>query len=460
VANAGGYGMGAAWGDYDNDGFLDLYVTNYGRSVLYHNNGDGTFTDVTDRAGVANNRWGMTAVWFDYDNDGYLDLYVTNYVDYDLKGVPVGAASEQYGINVPFTLNPASFRPVANRLYHNNRDGTFTDVAAKAGVADPDGRSLTVTFADFDQDGQPDLYVGNDISSNRLYRNTGHGRFQDISAASWTMENRGTMGIAIGDFDGDGDNDMFLTHWVTQGDALYVNLWAEQERRGALHFSDAADLYGCGSISMPVVGWGTFFFDFDNDGYLDLFAVNGSTLEDKGDTSRLIPERPFLFWSKAGAVFHDLAASGAAGPALSQPIIGRGAAYADYDGDGDLDIVITTNHGRAVLLRNDGGNRYHWLAIHLTGIRSNRQGIGAKLFLEVGGKTMYREYGVGGSYLSQSAPDAWFGLGEIARANSLKVVWSSGVQQEFGNLPVDRTLAITEGRVEWHELTRGPKRPR
>lgn len=458
VANRGGYGMGAAWGDYDNDGFLDLYVTNYGRSVLYHNNGNGTFTDVTDRAGVANNLWGMTPLWFDYDNDGYLDLYVPNYVDYNLRGVPVGATASQYGVNVPFTLNPASFKPAPNRLYHNNHDGTFTDVAHKLGVDDANGRSLVAAFTDFSLQGFPDIYVGNDISDNRLYHNLGHGRFVDISAASWTEENRGTMGIALGDFDGDGDNDMFLTHWVSQGDALYQNLWAEQQHEGKIHLQDAADLYGVGSISMPVVGWGTFFFDFDNDGKLDLFVVNGSTLEDKADTAKLIPETPFLFWSKGETGFYDLAKPGAAGSALQQPRVARGAAYADFDGDGDLDVIISTNHGPPVLLRNDGGNRNHWLAVHLVGTKSNREGLGAKLTLTSGGNNAYREYGAGTSYLSQSIPDAWFGLGQADRAESLTIIWPSGTHQEFSNLPANRTLIITEGQGSW--LERLPVRAR
>jgi len=457
VANRGGYGMGAAWGDYDNDGFLDLYVTNYGRSVLYHNNGNGTFTDVTERAGVANGLWGMTPLWFDYDNDGYLDLYVANYVDYNLRGVPVGATSAQYGVNVPFTLNPASFKPLPNRLYHNNHDGTFTDVARELGVADPDGRSLVAAFADFDLQGRPDLYVGNDISDNRMYQNLGHGRFRDVSASSWTEENRGTMGIAIGDFDGDGDNDMFLTHWVSQGDALYQNLWAEQQHRGKIHFSDAADLYGVGSISMPVVGWGTFFFDFDNDGNQDLLVANGSTLEDKSDSTKLIAERPFLFWSRGPDGFYDLARSGVAGNALQRSVVGRGAAYADYDGDGDLDVIITTNHGAPMLLRNDGGNRNHWLAVHLNGTKSNRQGLGAKLYLQAGGKRQYREYGVGTSYLSQSTPDGWFGLGQVDHAESLTIIWPSGTRQLFQNLPVNRVLNIREDRSTWQERAPRPR---
>jgi hypothetical protein len=259
------------------------------------------------------------------------------------------------------------------------------------------------------------------------------------------------MGIALGDFDGDGDNDMFLTHWVSQGDALYQNLWAEQGRRGKIHLQDAADLYGVGSISMPVVGWGTFFFDFDNDGNLDLFVANGSTLEDKADTTKLIPEAPFLFWSKGDTGFYDLARSGAAGSALQQLRVTRGAAFADFDGDGGLDVIITTNHGRAVLLRNDGGNRNQWLAVHLIGTKSNRQGLGAKLTIMAGGKSAYREYGVGTSYLSQSTPDAWFGLGQSDRAESLAVIWPSGTRQEFSNLPANRTLIITEGQEHWQE---------
>ena len=444
VANRGGYGMGAAWGDYDNDGHLDLYVTNYGRSVLYHNNGDGTFTDVTDRAGVGNHRWGMTPVWVDYDNDGYLDLYVTNYVNYDLRGVPTGATSQEYGANVPFTLNPSSFDPVPNRLYHNNRDGTFTDVAGRLGVANHDGRSLSAAFGDFNLDGWLDFYVGNDISSNRMFKNLGRGRFQDVSASSWTEENRGTMGIALGDFDGDGDIDMFLTHWIGQGYALYQNLWEEQHKNGKLHFSDAADMYGCGEIAMGNAGWSTFFFDFDNDGRLDLMAINGSTLEDKGDPTKLLPGRPYLFWSKGQNGYYDLAASGAAGSALKQAIVGRGAAYADYDHDGDLDLIVMTNHGRPMLLRNDGGNRNHWLAVHLEGRRSNRSGYGAKVYLEAGGKRQLREYATQGSYLSQSAPEAWFGLGKVDRVEKIEVQWLGGKSQVVENPGVDRVLKITE----------------
>jgi hypothetical protein len=452
VSNPGGFGMGAYWGDYDNDGNLDLYITNYGRSVLYHNNGNGTFTDVTDRAGVANNAWGTGAVWFDYDHDGYLDLYVTNYVQYDLQDVPAGASSEQYGVNVPFTLNPQSFPPTPNRLYHNNHDGTFTDVAQKLGVADASGRSLTVAATDFNLDGWPDLYIGNDISSTRLYLNLhGHG-FKDVSASSWTEENRGSMGIATGDFDGDGDLDMFVTHWLGQGDALYQNLWFEDAGNAkGLHFTDTADYYGCGSISMPTVGWATFFFDFDNDGRLDLFVANGSTIEDKADTSRLIPAFPFLFWNKGTQGFYELATAGALGEALRRPLVARGAGYADFDNDGALDLLITTNHGRPLLLRNVGSHRNHWLSIHLTGTRSNREGLGARLVLESAGRRMLREYGSNGAYLSQSVPEAWFGLGGDSHPTRLTVYWPSGAVQTITAPPVDRELLITEGRRDFSQ---------
>ena len=451
VANRGGFGMGAAWGDYDNDGFLDLYVTNFGRSVLYHNNGNGTFSDVTDRAGVANHRWAATPLWFDYDNDGRLDLYVSNYVNYKVAAQDT-RASQWSGINVPLALNPSAFGPVPNRLYHNNGDGTFTDVAVRLGVADPEGRTLCANFSDFAFRGHPDLFLANDISSNRLYHNLGRGRFADISASAWIIDNRSTMAVAVGDFDGDGANDMFHTHWIGEGYALYQNL-VMQQGGGELHFADCADMYGCGSIGMGDAGWGTFFFDFDNDGRLDILAVNGSSLEQSADPLLLVPQRPFLLWSKGPSGYFDLAHSGAAGGALQRPIVGRGAAFADYDRDGDLDVIITTNHGRPMLLRNDGGNRNHWLAVRLRGSQSNRQGIGAKLWLEAGGTTYYREFGVQGSYLSYSDPEAWFGLGQITEVASLTVHWPAGTRQVFHRLPVNQFLFVTE---DWDELAAYP----
>jgi hypothetical protein len=442
------FGMGAFWGDYDNDGCLDLYVTNYGKSLLYRNNCNATFTDVTDRAGVANRRWATGAVWFDYNRDGWLDLYVSNYVDFDPATLPREQTSLQYGINVPFTLNPASFDPQPNRLYRNNRDGTFTDVTLEAGVADAQGRSLVVTFADFDLDGWPDLYIGNDISANRFFRNLGHGRFADLSAASATEEYRGTMGIAVGDFDQDQDMDFFLTHWVAQANALYQNLYNDlgADHTKNLFFTDVADLVGVGSISMNDVSWGTAFVDYDNDGRLDLMVVNGNTLEEPTNRRLLQPQPPRLFWNSGAAGFYDLAP--VSGEALTRPLNGRGLAAADYDNDGDMDFLVTTNRGPALLLRNQGANQKHWLKLRLRGVKSNRQGIGTKVWLEAGAFDLYAEIGAGGSYLSQNFHELHFGLGEQETVSRLELLWPSGVRQVFQNLPANRTLEVVESGPE------------
>jgi hypothetical protein len=443
-----GFGMGAFWGDYDNDGCLDLYVTNYGKSRLYRNNCDGTFVEVTDRAKVANNRWAASAVWFDYNRDGRLDLYVCNYVEFDPEGLPGERGSMQYGINVPFTLNPVSFAPQPNRLYRNNGDGTFTDVARAAGVADAQGRSLVVTFADLDLDGWPDLYVGNDISANSLFRNLGNGRFADLSAASATEEYRGTMGIALGDFDADGDMDFFLTHWVAQANALYQNLYQEMDpnRPNRLFFADVADMVGVGSISMNDVSWGAAFVDYDNDGRLDLFVTSGNTLEEPRNRKLLQRQRPRLLWNKGEAGFYGVAP--ASGAPLGLPLNARGLALADYDNDGDVDFLLTTNRGRALLLRNDGGNRKRWLKVRLRGVESNHRGIGAKVTVQAGKLRRYEEMGAGGSYLSQSFHELHFGLGTHDRVDRLEVVWPSGVRQVFEGLPGNRLIEVTESGPE------------
>lgn len=442
-----GFGMGAFWGDYDNDGCLDLYLTNYGRSLLYHNNCDGTFADLTQRAGVANHGWATGAVWFDYDRDGWLDLYVCNYVEFDPKTLPRERTSLQYGVNVPFTLNPASFRPQPNRLYRNNGNGTFIDVTQQAGVADEEGRSLVVTFADFDLDGWPDLYIGNDISANTLYRNLGNGRFADVSASSATEEYRGTMGIAVGDFDADADLDFFLTHWVAQANALYQNLYHDLGTGGvsSLFFADVADMVGVGSISMNDVSWGTIFADYDNDGHLDLFLVNGNTLEDPADRRLLQAQKPRLFWNRGGSDFHDVAP--VSGVPLSHAWNGRGLAAADYDNDGDIDFLVTTNRGPAILLRNEGGNGKHWLKLRLRGVKSNRQGIGTKVWVSAGSTRLYAEMGTGGSYLSQHFHELHFGLGNHGTIERLELLWPSGVRQVFENLPANRTLEVPESEA-------------
>jgi hypothetical protein len=448
-----GMGMAAAWGDYDNDGDLDLYVTNYGRNVLYRNAGDGTFADVSRPAGVDGGQDGFRtgATWGDYDRDGWLDLYVCQYVDYR-RDQPHDTTSLQYSAVVPFTLNPSSYAPLPNLLYRNNGDGTFTETARRAGVDNPDGRSLAAVFCDLDNDGWPDLYVANDISESKLYWNRGDGRFEDASAVTWVADYRGSMGIAVGDWDHDGDLDLFKTHWIAQENAFYNNLTADLIERtraapgqvpGFLRFTDLADQYGLGEISLDMVGWGTGFFDYDNDGRQDLFVVNGSTFERPENTRLLVPQPNFLFWNR-NATEGFYAVSGVSGPALARQNVGRGAAFGDYDGDGDVDIVVVENGGPAVLLRNDGGNRQHWLTVRLRGTQSNRFGVGSRVTVSTGGVRQVQEVGVGVSYLSFSSLEATFGLGPHGAADRVSVRWPSGLEQVMENVRADQTLTIVE----------------
>src|SRR5688572_6081090 len=298
-----GWGMAVAWGDYDNDGHIDLVLTSYGKNSLYRNNRDGTFDDrsAASRIGDPTGFW-TGASWGDYNRDGFLDLYVTGYVRY--TRTDSSESSGKYDVENPASINPSSFRPERNLLYRNNRDGTFTELAASAGVVDSAGRGLAAAWADFDEDGWPDLYVANDVSDNALYRNLGNGKFVDVGRASRVADYRSSMGIAIGDWDGDGDQDMFLTHWIAQENALYTNLLRApnggvgRPPGAPLAFMDDADRLGLGQSSLDFVGWGTSFMDYDNDGRLDLLAVNGSTLQQRSDPTQLVPMRNQLFWNR------------------------------------------------------------------------------------------------------------------------------------------------------------------
>jgi tetratricopeptide (TPR) repeat protein len=455
-----GCGMGAAWGDYDGDGDLDLLVTRLGRNVLFRNDGGGHFTDVSEKTGVgAHEGFWSSAAWGDYDRDGDLDLVVAGYVKYRYDTELAGKGSQQYEAVVPFTLNPSSYPPERNLLLRND-GGVFHDVAPQAGVENLTGRSLSAAWADFDGDGWPDLYVANDISDNAMYRNLGNGRFEDVSHAAWVADYRGAMGLGIGDWDNDGDLDIFIAHWIAQENALYDN----QARRGAagsaapqpLRFLDIADQVGLGQIALDFVGWGCGFFDFDNDGREDLFVVNGSTFQREEDASRLVPMRNLLFWNAGagdGGGFFE--AGDAAGPAMAVENVGRGAAFADFDGDGDLDIAVNVNGGDARLLRNDGGDRHRSLRVVLRGplrshvapraLRTTTFATGAVVRLTAGGVTQMREIGAGPSYLSQSPPgETHFGLGAAA-AERLQIDWPDGARQEFTNLPAGATFMLTEG---------------
>jgi tetratricopeptide (TPR) repeat protein len=445
-----GWGMGVSWADYDNDGWLDLLITAWGHNVLYHNNGDGTFTDVSAASGIgAPEGFWTGAAWGDYDRDGRLDLYVTGYVKFT-SSVHADSAS-MADVENPASINPASFPPDRSLLFHNNGDGTFTELAAAAGVSNPRGRGLAAAWVDLDEDGWPDLYVGNDQSNNVLYRNLGGGKFKDISEAAHVADYRSSMGIAVGDWKGDGRQDMYLTHWLAQGNALYDNVPPPPSGKAAkgvpspLMFMDESDRYGLGQISLDFVGWGTSFIDYDNDGKLDLFVVNGSTLQRRDDPTHLVPMHSQLFWNRGpNEGFFDV--SSVSGSYFSRLLVGRGAAFADYDNDGDVDAFVVNNGGPGILLRNDGGNRNHWLQVELRGTKSNRQGIGAKLRLVAGGASQVRQVGAQGSYLSQSSLIETFGLGAKSQADTLEVVWPSGIRQLRAGLEANKRILITEGR--------------
>lgn len=440
-----GIGMAAAWADYDNDGLLDLLVTSYDRLTLYHNNGNGTFTDVTKKAGLDQYRGFWTgAAWGDYDRDGNVDLFVCGYVKYDFRAEDLHKKSLQYTSVVPYTLNPAAYPPERKLLLHNNGDGTFTDVAKQAGVADPAGRSLSAAWYDFDGDGWPDLYVANDIWGSKLYLNQHNGTFKDVTRETGMTDFRGAMGIAIGDWASHGEADVFVTHWIYQENALFENfryLDDKTKNDGKLFFGDVADTVGLGQISKPSIGWGTSFFDYDNDGKLDLFVVNGSTFQDDKDPRHLVPMKNFLFWQKDDA-FHEVGS--VSGQPFQEMHVGRGAAFADYNNDGNMDVFIVNQEGRAQLLRNDGGSKKNWIKVRVKCTKSNRSGFGTKVVIEAAGQMQAQEIGGQTSYLSQNALEAHFGLNNEKEVARLRVTFPSGIVREMEHIPANRIVTVQE----------------
>lgn len=455
VSDPDGFGLGATWVDYDNDGHPDLYVTNRGPNRLYHNNGDGTFTDVAAKAGVADPGWGMGVAWGDFDRDGFIDFYLCNYVAYDSDGhePPPPARGTTDVFDVPFTLNPNSYTPQPNKLFRNRGDGTFEDVTARCGVADADGRSMAATFVDLDGDGWLDLYVNNDDSPDRLFHNTGGDfgpdspvAFFDYSAVTGIADSRGSMGLSvaeIGDMDGvpDGLPDLFITHWVAQENALYRSL---PTSNGKLEYRDKSRAFGLGEISIDRVGWGSAFVDLDRDGHVDIAVANGSTLEQIENPLLLKPEPMFIFISD-GKGFKDVAPL--AGPATARAYNARGLAAADFDHDGDVDLAVSTNEGDVYLLRNDTPTGNHSLEIHLKGPAADC--FGAKVEIWTGAHRQIRWWGADVSYLSMHAAEIIYGLGRADHADKVRVQWVDGKVSLLSNVPagasqIDHASAIRE----------------
>ena len=436
-----GYGMGAAWGDYDNDGDLDLYLTSYGENRLFQNLGDGTFRDVTQEAKVEDDRFSAGCSWGDFDRDGHIDLYVCNYVDFQLSEGDKGLVELQYESEQPFTLNPSSYPAQSNALFRNRGDGTFEEVGQQVGVVDSQSRSLSASWADLDNDGWVDLYVANDVSKNDVYLNLKDGTFKDIGAASLAADYRGAMGIAVSDFDNDSDHDMLISHWIAQENALYHNMLItivgeSRLTQKKLWFVDAADQFGLGQVSLDKIGWATGFVDFDNDGLRDLWVANGSTFEESTDHTKLKPQVASLFWNRGEDGYVDVAS--VAAERLAEPFVGRGGAQLDFDRDGLMDLVFVAHGSSPILLRNTSSESGNWLRIKLRQSKSNTFALGARAYVTTQDSTQMAEVGCSSSYLSQDELTLHFGLGKASEMTALRIVWPDQSEELHKNLPLNR----------------------
>jgi len=445
-----GDGMGVSAADYNNDGWTDLFLANRGHNVLFQNNGDGTFTDVTRKSGLYDFKGFWTnGSWGDYDRDGYLDLYVSGYLKY--SNIGPNRLTRRRNQQVPATLNPGPFPPEPNLLFHNNGDGTFTERAMDANVMNTGGKSLSSSWCDFNNDGWPDLLVANDMTQNKLFMNKKDGTFLDIRTFSYLMKTRSSMGVAIGDVDQDMDMDIYITNWMSEENGLFINMQDQVKEGNMIRFRDMADAYGVGKETMPMVAWGTGFYDFDNDTRLDLFVTNGSTNPQKENPEKLEPMSNQMYWNK-GLNKGYMNVTKSWGKALTRKLVGRGAAFADYDNDGDVDIFIVNHGGDGVLLKNDGGNRNNWLEISLTGKSRKPSPIGTRLQLYVNGTSFLREVGVQPSYLSGNSKVQHFGLNEYSKIDSLVIRWPDGTKQKFDDLPINEIVNIAEGKSDYTVL--------
>lgn len=436
----GGYGMGAAVGDYDNDGFPDLYVTSFGSNILYRNNGDGTFSDGTNQAGVGAGGWSASAGFFDYDNDGHLDLFVTRYLDWDFdKNIFCGDPRPGYR----GYCHPSEFDPIDNILYHNNGDGTFEDVSEAAGIRAHRGMGLGVAFNDYDGDGWTDILVANDSMEQFLFHNQGDGTFVERALEIGLAYNEdggvfAGMGVDFNDYDNDGRPDAIITDLSNERYSLFRN-----DDSGL--FSFATTQTGLGRITLTLSGWGVRFFDYDNDGWKDLFVAQGHVMDNIELTNANLRYRqPPLLARNVQGRFEDV--SRVSGPIFQTPLAARGAAFGDLDNDGNMDVVVGILHGSPLVLHNEGGRTAdHWLLIQTTGTKSNRDGIGAKIkVVSDSGFTQHGYVTTAGSYLSAGDKRVHFGLGSDARVGLVELRWPSGVIQRLTGVEADQLLRITE----------------
>ena len=433
---AGGtFGMGAAAGDYDGDGRADLYVTSYGRNILYHNNGNGTFTDVTEKAGVAAPGWSTCAVWFDYDKDGKLDLFVSSFVDYNKE---TSCGNNRLGLK--FYCIPRVFKPRPSHLYHNNGNSTFTDVSEKSGIAKSLGKSFGVVATDVNNDGWTDLFVANDTMPNFLFINKGNGTFEEVGlragvAFSDNGSPRSGMGVDATDFDSDGWQDLFVANIDQELFSLYHN------QKDTTFIDEPGEI---GQATRLLSGWGLKFFDYNNDGYPDLFLANGHP-DDMVEklTTRVKYKEPLLVFENLGTKLKDVSAQ--SGPIFSSSFPARGLAVGDYDNDGDLDVLISNNGQAPVLLRNDGGNRNNWVGLQLVATRSNSGAVGAVISWQVGSRKFSRLKTTGGSYLASHDPREILGSGMVGQIESVEIRWPSGKIDKLTNVPMKGYVTVVEG---------------
>jgi len=435
------YGQGVAVGDYDNDGYPDLYVTGYGRAILYHNNGNGTFTDVTAKAGVADEgNWSTSAGWFDFDNDGWLDLVVTNYLDWSPKNnLWCGDKAPGYRSY----CNPNNYRGQKTKLYRNNHDGTFTDFSDKSGVGIPESKGMGVVLADFNGDGWPDIVIANDTWPNFLFLNNKNGKFTDASlisgiAASEDGKYEAGMGIDAADVDGDGLLDVYITHLDLELNRLYHN-------NGDGTFTDITYSSGIGNKAMLLSGVAAKFIDYDNDGWPDILQANGAMVDNVNLYHSMVTYRePLLMYHNIGKG-HFEKSSDSLGADFVRPVVGRGLATADFLNDGAVGFAVNCRGDSPELMRNDGGNANHWLEVLLIGTRSNRDGVGSILKLTAGDLVRVDQAKGGTSYMSASDPRIHFGLGKRTKIDSLVVTWPSGTVDKLANVPIDSIIAVKEG---------------